>query len=154
MYGTDLLRNAQRHGKPQNALSLDATLEAWFATREPWGGLTIDLVAVQAVSPRAGYAVSTGGDVRTGYHKSVSPAAGFPEFVQALFEVASRTPQGQYLGVGLLHDADLNRIDIDTVYLTDDREKAIAVGVAAHSTGGIYDFATGRAIWVPHLKEG
>jgi hypothetical protein len=149
--GLRLLLAAARCARPSVALSAELGQEAWFATRERWGGLTVDLSAAQTVRRDSGWAVPTGGTRETGYHRSVSPAAGYGEFVSALAEVANYTPPGQYLGV--FYDADENRIDIDTVYVTDNRDDAIAVGVAAHSTGGAYDFATGEALWMPHLIE-
>lgn len=129
---------------------LDQIQEAYDHTRAAWDGVTIDLGAMQTVRRSTGYAVSTGGDVHTGYHRDLPEGASLPEFLKAICEVARHTPDGQYLGV--FHDSELPRIDIDTVYLTESRDDAIAVGVAAHSTGGAYDFATGNALWIPHLE--
>lgn len=143
--GVALLAATWRASRPSEPLSMDVAQEAWFATREPWGGLTVDLRTVQSVSRDHGYAVPTGG-----YHTSVSPAAEYGEFVAALARTAYLLPDGQYLGV--FYDLDENRIDMDSVYLTDSLDDAIAVGVASHSTGGAYDFATGDAVWMPHLK--
>lgn len=147
--GAALLRNAQRHTRPQDGPSGASLLALWFATREPHGGATVDLGTGQTVSRDHGWAVATGDN---GYHRSVSPGAEYGEFIMAVLTVSVHTPQGQYLGV--FYDVDENRIDIDSVYLTDSRDEAIAVGVASHSTGGAYDFATGNAVWMPHLREG
>ena len=151
MRGTDLLMAAARRARPRKRLTGDLILEAWVDTRSPWGALTIDLEAAQTVLRSDGYAVSTGGNVNTGAHAEVSPDASLADFSAAMITVASRTPLGQHLGV--FYDADLERIDIDSVYLTDDRSEAIAIGTASHSLGGAYDFATGDAVWMPHLAE-
>lgn len=148
-FGLAILRNAQRTGTPHKPLSVDVANDAWMATRSVWGGRTVDLSALQNVSWQHGYAVSTGGDTSTGVHGSVSPVASYGEFVAVLTRIANRVPLGQYLGV--FYDADEDRIDIDSVYLTTDRDVAISVGVACHSIGGAYDFATGDALWMPHL---
>lgn len=142
--GADLLSATAHLARPCKPLSAALRLDAWMSTRLAWGGRTIDLSAAQPVLRSSGWAVATGH-----HHTEISPDASFADFTEAMVTASLRTPAGLYLGV--FYDADNDRIDIDTSYLTDNRDDAIAVGVAAHSTGGAYDFATGDALWMPHL---
>lgn len=142
--GAVLLMSAS-HTAPNEPLTLEMVTTAWLATREPWGGVTVDLRTAQAVVRTDGYAVGLPGKV------SVSPAAGYGEFAQAMFAAALKVASGQFLGV--FYDLDENRIDIQPVFIADNADDAMAVGVLAHATGGAYDFATGDALWIAHLAE-
>jgi hypothetical protein len=130
-------------GWRSNGISQDIIMSAWFATREPWGGVTIDLRTVQAVSRTSGWAVTTGNTV------SLPDTTGPVEFADAILSLARNVPAGQYLGV--FHDSDKHAVEFDSVFIAETAEDAIAVGVARHATGGAYDFATGNALWMPHL---
>lgn len=63
---------------------------------------------------------------------------------------------GHYLGV--FHDTDLGRVDIDPVVVSsganeqEGRAKAMEIAAATHSTGGAYHFASGEGVWPPHVE--
>ena len=58
---------------------------------------------------------------------------------------------GSYLGV--FHDDDLNRIDIDPVTVLDSLREVETIGAYTHAIGGAYHFASGDGFWPPHVPE-
>ena len=140
--GATLLNSAAQDA-PNEPLTLATITAAWQATREPWGGVTVDLRTGQTVNRTDGYAVGLPGKM------GISPAASYGEFAQAMFATAMRVATGQYLGV--FYDLDENRIDIQPVFIAETEYYAQCVGVLAHATGGAYNFATGDALWIAHL---
>ena len=140
-YGERVLADAVVRSKA--ALSDAVLAYAYAMAATPWGGVTISLATGRPIDRDSGYAVSTGGGV------SMSFAASEDTFRDHVIRVASAA--GHYVGV--FHDDDKSTIDIDPVYVTDFELDAVAVAVARHSTGGVYDFSTGDAVWPPHLAK-
>ena len=60
--------------------------------------------------------------------------------------------QSFYLGV--FHDDENNRIDIDPVAVVDSLGLVDRVGAYTRAIGGAYHFASGDGFWPPHVAEG
>lgn len=110
----------------------------------PWGGATINVSGPIAhlVTLDTGYAVSIGESVHLPLGATVAD-----------IESAINKVSGDTVHVGVFRDEDLQRIDVDPVFIARNAIEAYAVGVARHATGGAYNFATGNALWIPHLSE-
>jgi hypothetical protein len=118
--------------------------KAWKEVQSPWGGATINIGGriAHLVTLDTGYAVSIGESVTLPLDASVTD-----------IETAIRKVSGDTVHVGVFRDEDLQRIDVDPVFVARNAIEAYAVGVARHATGGAYNFATGNALWIPHLAE-
>jgi len=125
------------------SLPADAIADAWKELQTPWGGATINVARGEVVTwLHSGYAVSIGESVTLPIDASET------ELASAIAKVATDTNH-----VGVFRDEDLQRIDVDAVFIARDAFDAYAVGVARHATGGAYNFATGNALWIPHLAS-
>jgi len=131
------------------------TDDAYAASREPWGGVTVDSHTGEHVDPKAdAYALSIR---KPGVDSvSVSPTASREEFDNAMDEARQRFAHelefaGAHLGV--FHDADLNRIDIDPVLVTPSLEDVHDIGAYTRALGGAYHFKSGDGFWPPHVRS-
>ena len=130
--------------------------EAYDATRSEWGGVTVDAHTGEHVKVDAdAYALSIrkqGVDSVT-----VDPAATREDFEAKMDEARTKfayelTFPGAHLGV--FHDADLKRIDIDPVLVTPSLEDVHDIGAHTRAVGGAYHFKSGDGFWPPHVKGG
>lgn len=147
--GDQTLTDAAACSPRAGTLTDEMILAAYHATRESWGGATLDLTKGDVLNVSTGYAVSTGAQ-----HSELShdDAACLRRFADQVITMARKVPRGQLLGI--FHDDDKGTVDFDTVYYTCNRTHAYAVAAAGHATGGIYDFATGDGVWPFYLDEG
>lgn len=124
--------------------NMSVAQRAWEALQTPWGGATINVSGPIAhlVTLDTGYAVSIGESAHLPLDASVT------DIESAITKVSGDTTH-----VGVFRDEDLQRIDVDPVFIARDAIGAYAVGVARHATGGAYNFATGNALWIPHLAD-
>lgn len=128
---------------------------AWTEAQKPWGGATIDSHTGEFLPDGADkYALTVKGDgVGT---VVVSESATADEFYAAMDEARAKfrpvlERQNHYLGV--FHDDDLNRVDIDPVTVVDTLDDVHTIGAATRAIGGAYNFADGNGYWPPHVAE-
>lgn len=136
-----------------------ADLPAMLAsvTAEPWGGVTVSAgngTVVAPVDDPDAYAVT----VRLNGKSSMSVPIGSDadRFARAL-----RIARGYFADelaipgacLGVFHDADRGRVDLDPVLIVRGLTAAHEVGAACESTGGAYRFADGLGYWPPHVAE-
>jgi hypothetical protein len=129
---------------------------AYAEVQKSWGGATVD--------PRTGGSLPQGADK---YAMSVKPSgldttsisehASAAEFGQAMDVAKAKygaqlAKGGSYLGI--FHDDDLNRIDIDPVTVLDSLREVETIGAYTHAIGGAYHFASGDGFWPPHVPSG
>jgi hypothetical protein len=134
----------------------DIKNRTYAEVQKSWGGATID--------PRTGRELPQGADK---YAMSVKPAgldttsvpehASREQFSQAMDIARGKYGRqlakgGSYLGI--FHDDDLNRIDIDPVTVLDSLDDVESVGAYTHAIGGAYHFKSGDGFWPPHVEEG
>jgi hypothetical protein len=151
--GRDMLRVIQSgpwstHGLDTCWAEIKVILYA--AVRQPWGGATID--------PRTGSELPQGPDL---YALSVTTdTVSIAEFVTwAEFDAAMDAARGKYapeLGrsgtyLGVFHDDENARIDIDPVTVVATPDDAERIGAYTHAIGGAYHFATGNGHFPPHV---
>jgi len=157
--GRDRLHAIQ--GAPWNTRGLDADwagikARTYAEVRKPWGGATVD--------PRTGKDLPQGADK---YAMSVKPSgldttsisehASAREFGEAMDVAKAKygnqlAKGGSYLGI--FHDDDLGRIDIDPVTVLDSLQEVETIGAWTHAIGGAYGFASGDGFWPPHVPSG
>jgi hypothetical protein len=53
--------------------------------------------------------------------------------------------------LGIFHDDEHHRIDIDPVVVVDTQAEAEAIGAYTHNIGGAYRFSDGNGYWPPHI---
>ena len=128
--------------------------QAFQAAQESWGGVTIDAHTGELVPDGADkFAVSVKppgiGTI------SVPEGATEAEFDKAMDEALRRfgplLEQDKY-HLGIFHDDENHRIDIDPVVVVDSQAEAEAIGAYTHNIGGAYSFKDGNGYWPPHIK--
>lgn len=130
--------------------------DAYSEALKSWGGATID--------PHTGKALPQGVDryaitiKRPGMDTiSVREHPTPQEFHAAMDQAKERyrsvlENQGSHLGV--FHDDENNRIDIDPVLVVDSLHEVEAIGAATYAIGGAYHFKSGDGFWPPHVEPG
>lgn len=129
--------------------------KSWQAVQAPWGGATWDAHTGEAVEDGADrYALTARppGVESVRIPESASEA----EFAGAMYEARDRfasilQADGAHLGV--FHDDDEHRIDIDPAIVVDSIEAVEQIGAWTHATGGAYHFATGDGFFPPHVAD-
>lgn len=128
--------------------------ESYEEVKKPGGGATIDSHTGQALLQGANkYAIT----VKSGHETvSVPEHATQQEFNAAMGIARERfrpilERQSHHLGV--FHDDENHRIDIDPVLVVTDRKDVDTIGAASHSIGGAYNFSDGNGYWPPHVAE-
>lgn len=157
--GRDRLAEIQSDGGGTHGLDAHWTLikkRAYAEVQESWGGTTVD--------PRTGEPLPQGADKYAmsikpaGLHTVSVPEHASPEEFSAAMDAAKArfgselAKGGSYLGV--FHDDDNSRIDIDPVTVLDTQGEVESVGAYTHAIGGAYHFATGNGYWPPHVASG
>jgi hypothetical protein len=71
---------------------------------------------------------------------------------EALVKYRSILEQGSHY-LGIFHDDENHRIDIDPVVVTDSRDDAEAIGAYTHNVGGAFRFSDGNGYFPPHIDE-
>lgn len=157
--GRGLLDQMRRRRSPL-AAGLDARWgevkgHSWGETRRSWGGGTYDAHTGQPLASDADrYALS----VKPPGARPVSVHEKAPreEFERAMDHARERfrpllENDRHYLGV--FHDDEHSRVDIDPVVVVDSPEEVEAIGAHTHSIGGAYHFRTGDGYFPPHVAE-
>lgn len=129
--------------------------DAYASSREPWGGMTVDVHTGKHVPADAdAYALTAREPGMKPVH--VSPQASKSEFGAAMDAARLRYTDilarpGHHLGV--FHDQDTGQIDIDPVLVTDRLEDVHDIGAYTRAVGGAYHFKSGDGFWPPHVKD-
>lgn len=130
--------------------------QTWAEVQKSWGGATVD--------PRTGKALPQGADKfamsikPTGLDTtSIPETASREQFSQAMDAALAKYGKqlakgGSYLGI--FHDDDLHRIDIDPVTVLDSLREVETIGAYTHAIGGAYRFSDGNGYWPPHVPSG
>ena len=130
--------------------------DGYAEVTQSWGGATINAHTGQALPQGVeAYALTIKhGGIET---VSVPESATRAEF-DAAMDVAKETfrplleREGSHLGV--FHDDDMKRIDIDPVLVVNDISDVHSIGAATRAIGGAYNFKDGNGYWPPHVEEG
>lgn len=154
--GRDRLRAIQSAGWSTHGLDAnwdEIKRAAYTEVQKPWGGATID--------PRTGREIPQGADLYALSTKpdgmdttSVGEHATRAEFDEAMDIARSKYARelargGAYLGI--FHDDDNARIDIDPVTIVATPDDVESIGAYTHAIGGAYHFATGGGYFPPHV---
>lgn len=129
--------------------------ESYAEVRKPWGGATIDSHTGKALPQGANaFALTVKGvGVKTiSVHENATEAefnAAMDQAKKAFGPALKRV--GHHLGV--FHDDENHRIDIDPVIIVTNRKDVDTIGAATHAVGGAYNFSDGNGYWPPHVAE-
>jgi hypothetical protein len=156
--GRDQLRVMKRNASPITGLDRNwaAVKEKTYAqVQDSWGGATID--------SHTGHALPDGADA---YALTVKPqgmgTVSVPEHAsRADFEDAMDRALAQFRSeleqqdhyLGIFHDDDNHRIDIDPVVVVNNLHSVETIGAYTHAIGGAYHFKSGDGFWPPHVAE-
>ena len=154
--GEARLRTFRSHQSPPDELdrNWDAVRTTAYAeTRKSWGGATFDAHTGRTVQPTDGYALSI-----KAHADSVSIAeevdrAGFDRAMDRARRRFRKELSMERAHLGVFHDDDERRIDIDPVLVVDSLQDVETIGAATHAIGGAYSFADGNGYWPPHVGE-
>lgn len=122
---------------------------------ESWGGATIDAHTGEFLpqgADRYALTVKPPGMQTV----SVSEGASIDEFRAGMeqarerFRAVLERPQHH---LGVFHDDDLNRIDIDPVLVVDSLQEVHEIGAVTKAVGGAYHFKSGDGFWPPHVRD-
>jgi hypothetical protein len=127
--------------------------DAFRAVSQPWGGVTVDTHTGQPIQSDADlYALSFRPQGVASVSTPEDPT--LAEFAAAMAAARTRfrvqlEATGAHLGV--FHDDDMGRVDIDPVLIVDTVDEVEAIGAYTHAVGGAYHFRTGDGFWPPHV---
>jgi hypothetical protein len=129
--------------------------DAWAEVQKPWGGATIDAHTGEPLQTAAARYALTVKPVDLD-PVSVPEKASEAQFKAAMDEARRRfadqlAARQAYLGV--FHDDDQGRIDIDPTLVVDNLHDVETIGAFTHAIGGAYNFADGNGYWPPHVAE-
>lgn len=129
--------------------------DSFAEAQKPWGGATIDAHTGKPIASDAkAFALTV--KPPTLDSVSVPEHATREEFDKAMDEARQRfdgqlQSEGAHLGV--FHDDDQHRIDIDPVLVVHSQDDVETIGAATHAVGGAYCFADGNGYWPPHVAD-
>ena len=134
---------------------VEVKARAYADSREPWGGATIEPhTGTFLTGEEDAYALTV--KPKGMESVTVSPTASKDEFDAAMEQAKAQFGEqlryeGSYLGV--FHDDDLKRIDIDPIVVVDNLDDVEAIGAFTHAVGGAYHFSDGLGYWPPYVAE-
>lgn len=130
--------------------------ESYAEAQKPWGGTTIDSHTGKPVAPNANvYAITVKDKGKETV--SVPENASKAEFDKAMDharDVFGSILERQQHHLGVFHDDENHRIDIDPVVIVRSRADVDRVGAATRAIGGAYNFRDGNGYWPPHVAGG
>ena len=155
-YRLQAMKDAGSHPSGLHGAKWDQIKQETFSkVQQPWGGATIDSHTGQALPDGANrYALTI-----KGKHQDsivVPEGASQAEFDKAMDnarKVFAEQLRMQNAYLGVFHDDDQNRIDIDPVVVVDTLHEVETIGAATHAVGGAYNFADGNGYWPPHVAD-
>jgi len=126
---------------------------AWGEVQKSWGGATYD-AKTGAPLPQGANRYALTVKPRDMETASVPESATEAEFMAAMDRAREQfrgeLEKGQrYLGV--FHDDETGRIDIDPVLVVDSMHDVETIGSYSHAIGGAYNFADGNGYWPPYV---
>lgn len=127
---------------------------AYESAQEPWGGVTVNARTGRSLHPRAQvYAVTAKHPGQESV--SVPVGASHEEFGAAMDRAREAFPQLAHKNhhIGVFHDVDENRIDIDPVVVVRRKEHAEQIGAATHNIGGAFNPRSGNGYFPPHVAD-
>lgn len=125
------------------------------ASQTSWGGITVDSHTGKNVGEgTTNYAMT----IKDPGQETVSVPEGASqaEFNAAMDEALSRFSgplSTSGAGLGVFHDDDNQRIDIDPVLIVPTLSRVESIGAYTHAIGGAYSFADGNGYWPPHVAD-
>lgn len=157
--GKEMLAERLRNRAPATGLegeNWETLKEKTYAeVQQPWGGATIDShTGVPLISTADKYALTIKPEGLSTV--SVPENASSQEFHSAMDTAKSRfgdvlQNEGSHLGV--FHDDENRRIDIDPVVVVDTLHEVDAIGAHTYAIGGAYHFKSGDGFWPPHVAD-
>jgi hypothetical protein len=88
---------------------------------------------------------------------SVPEHASFADYSRAMDEAKSLfrpALERRSFYLGIFHDDELHRIDLDPVAVVDSIADVESIGAYTRAIGGAYHFKSGDGFWPPHVAEG
>lgn len=131
------------------------TEAAWNEVQKPWGGATFDAHSGRQLPQGINaFALSTKpDDVKTVSVPEYVSRAGFLAAMDQAKEQFREELSHKYSHLGVFHDDDNHRIDIDPVTVVGSLHDAEAIGAYTHAVGGAYSFKDGNGYWPPHVED-
>ncbi|MGH3303263.1 MAG: ParB/RepB/Spo0J family partition protein, partial [Streptosporangiaceae bacterium] len=156
--GRARMRQAKAQSKPASGLHQNLAKikdDTYAEVQNRWGGATIDAHTGQ-VLPQGAHAFALSVKPAGMNTISIPEHATKAEFSAAVDQAVKNFDpvlqrQGSHLGV--FHDDDNNRIDIDPVMVVSTPAEVEQIGAYTHAIGGAYDFSTGDGYFPPHVAE-
>lgn len=156
--GRDLLNGLEANTSPITGMVGNwASLQdsAWQQVQQPWGGMTIDAHTgepLPADADKYALSVKPPGVSSMSVPEDASQEQFQAAMNEALVKYRSILEQGSHY-LGIFHDDENHRIDIDPVVVTDSRDDAEAIGAYTHNVGGAFRFSDGNGYFPPHIDE-
>lgn len=151
--------DAMRNGRSPT-VGLDRNWDAlkrstYDEVRKSWGGATIDAhTGVPLLSDADRYALSVKpAGVATISMPEAAPLEVFDEAMERARRTFRTLLEHQSSHLGVFHDDDNHRIDIDPVVVVDTPDEVEAIGAYTHAIGGAYHFKTGDGYFPPHVSD-
>ena len=155
------LGQAQLDDFAANSAPIDGLDENWDSIKsqafdeaqESWGGSTIDARTGEFLPDGADkYALTVKDEgISTVFIPENSSRADFDAAMDQAKERFRPILERQNHYLGVFHDDDLNRIDIDPVTVVNTVEEVHTIGAATRAVGGAYNFADGNGYWPPYV---
>jgi hypothetical protein len=157
--GNQWIDRAKRDASPTTGLDRNwpqIRERAFKEAQKPWGGATINSHTGEFLPDGADlYALSV--KPRGMVTISVPETSSQQEFEQAMDQARQMfgpALQRAHFHLGVFHDDEHHRIDIDPVAIVDSTDLVDQVGAYTRAIGGAYHFHTGNGHWPPHVAEG
>lgn len=128
---------------------------AYGEARKPWGGATIDAhtgVALESDADKYALSVKPPGMRSVSVHEGADHDTFHHAMDSALARFRPLLENGRH-HLGVFHDDDQKRIDIDPVVVVDTPDEVEAIGAHTHAIGGAYHFRTGDGYFPPHVAD-
>jgi hypothetical protein len=123
--------------------------------RKSWGGATIDAhtgVPLLSDADRFALSVKPPGVAPVSVPETASREV-FDDAMERARTTFRTLLEDQSSHLGVFHDDDNHRIDIDPVVVVDTPDEVEAIGAYTHAIGGAYHFKTGDGYFPPHIGE-
>lgn len=158
--GDRRLGERMRNRKPLSHLDDERTWtnlkdDAYMEAQKSWGGVTINSHTgkpLQSDADMYALTIKKSGQETVSVPENVRPH----EFHAAMDQAKERfRSQLEYDGahLGVFHDDENKRIDIDPVLVVNSLDDVETIGAATHAIGGAYHFKSGDGFWPPHVSS-
>lgn len=122
----------------------DTIADAYRASLESWGGVTIHLASMQEVTPSTGYAVAVTDTL------SIPHGSDSDTFTAAMRHALEEFTGHDYMGV--FHDDEKGTVEFNGVRIVDTVAEVDELAKHFPIAGGAYEFATGNGYWPTEVK--